>query len=380
MKFIKTPDLKRGMKLAKPIYNRDGVMLYERGSLLTEQGIVSINNFGLIGVYILEPQEPVPPMSRDDIEFERFQAMSIFSIRDILDEIKNEKEPSGLYQFANKIIKEFGMLDRKINFIQSLRSISDYIYKHSLNTAILSAMMSHFMKLSFKEQLDVVIAALVHDAGSLNVPLPVRRKPEDRLTEDDKNTIQAAHMKFFSTISDQFEMDPEVKNILRSLLYSIHGIRTASDTSIVVNHDAVEVVRVAACYDEMTAMKLDEEPMSEIAAIRFLMDEKNGYAQNVVAALTGSINLLKPALMVELTNGEKGLIIDGNDQDILSPKVLSFSTNEVYDLADAIVSRGIGIKDIVKTLDNRFVINTYLLDTYRGKTVHIGEKLDKSTF
>ena len=83
MLFIKSDELKTGMRLAKPIYNKNGVMLYERNSKLTRQGIVSIQNFGLIGVYILEPAEPVPPMSEDDIEFERFQAMAIFTIRDI---------------------------------------------------------------------------------------------------------------------------------------------------------------------------------------------------------------------------------------------------------------------------------------------------------
>lgn len=61
MLFLKADDLKTGMRLAKPIYNKNGVMLYERNSRLTSQGIVSIHNFGLIGVYILEPAEPVPP-------------------------------------------------------------------------------------------------------------------------------------------------------------------------------------------------------------------------------------------------------------------------------------------------------------------------------
>ena len=46
MKFVKSDDLKLGMRLAKPIYNRDGVMLYERNSKLTRQGIVSIQNYG----------------------------------------------------------------------------------------------------------------------------------------------------------------------------------------------------------------------------------------------------------------------------------------------------------------------------------------------
>ncbi|MDE6616691.1 MAG: phosphohydrolase, partial [Lachnospiraceae bacterium] len=81
MLFVKSDDLRPGMRLAKPIYNKSGVMLYERNSKLSSQGIVSIMNFGLIGVYILEAAEPVPPMTEDDIEVERFQAMSVFAIK-----------------------------------------------------------------------------------------------------------------------------------------------------------------------------------------------------------------------------------------------------------------------------------------------------------
>lgn len=37
MIFVKADELKKGMRLAKPIYNKNGVMLYERDSRLTEQ-------------------------------------------------------------------------------------------------------------------------------------------------------------------------------------------------------------------------------------------------------------------------------------------------------------------------------------------------------
>ena len=87
MSFVKADELKKGMRLAKPIYNKNGVMLYERDSRLTEQGIVSIQNFGLIGIYVLEPAEPVPPMSAEDIEFERYQTMAVFAIKEILDAV-----------------------------------------------------------------------------------------------------------------------------------------------------------------------------------------------------------------------------------------------------------------------------------------------------
>ena len=58
MKFVRTEDLKAGMRLAKPIYNKKGVLLYERNSALTAPGNCQCKNFGLIGVYILEPAEP----------------------------------------------------------------------------------------------------------------------------------------------------------------------------------------------------------------------------------------------------------------------------------------------------------------------------------
>ena len=59
MHFVKTEELKTGMRLARPIYNKKSILLFDRNSLLSVQAIESIRNFGLIGVYVLEPAEPV---------------------------------------------------------------------------------------------------------------------------------------------------------------------------------------------------------------------------------------------------------------------------------------------------------------------------------
>lgn len=80
MLFVKVDDLRAGMRLGKPIYNKNGVLLYDRDTKLTMQAIYGIKNFGLLGLYILEPAEPVPPMTEDDITFERFQTMRSKSV------------------------------------------------------------------------------------------------------------------------------------------------------------------------------------------------------------------------------------------------------------------------------------------------------------
>ena len=165
MIFVKSEDLKYGMRLAKPIYNKTGVLLYERNTRLTLQGIESVKNFGLLGLYILEPAEPVPPMTEEDLDFERFQTMAVFSIREELDNIIAGREPVNLKRLANAIITNYGRLDHKITFTQNLRSTTDYVYKHVINTAILCALISAQVYYTPTEQEELVLAALLHDIG-----------------------------------------------------------------------------------------------------------------------------------------------------------------------------------------------------------------------
>ena len=91
MQFVEAKDLKPGMRLAKPIYNKNGVLLYERDTKLSVQVINNIQNFMLIGVYILEPAEPLPPLSKEELEFEQFQTVAMFQLRTNIDLLKNEK-------------------------------------------------------------------------------------------------------------------------------------------------------------------------------------------------------------------------------------------------------------------------------------------------
>lgn len=47
MHFVRTEDLKTGMRLARPVYNKKSILLFDRNSLLSLQAIESIRNFGL---------------------------------------------------------------------------------------------------------------------------------------------------------------------------------------------------------------------------------------------------------------------------------------------------------------------------------------------
>lgn len=369
MLFVKSEELKRGMRLAKPIYNKNGVMLYERNSRLTNQGIVSIQNFGLIGVYILEPAEPVPPMSKDDIEFERFQTMAVFSIKGILDAMSKQEELEGLYTFANQVIKKYGALHHKINFVQNLRSAEDSVYKHALNTAILCAMMSYRMKLEFKKQLEVVVAAVLYDVGDLLVPVSMRKERVEDMSDEERDQLYTYHYAGYQLLNKSYDLDPGARRtalLAGRELYQLDVEEENGTTEI----DEVDILKTAAVFDNMTAMKYGEEPLSEITALRYLQKEENGYRRDVVQALIDSIHILQPGVCVELSNGDKGLVIAEGPVNVLEPFVLSFRDNQVFNLSDPNISQEVQIVDIMKTMDNRHVIDKEMLEQYLGEKVY----------
>lgn len=360
MLFVKVDELKPGMRLGKPIYNKNGVLLYDRDTKLTMQAIYGIKNFRLLGLYILEPAEPVPPMSEDDINFERFQTMAVFSIREDLDLIDSGKKDKGLDWLCSLIIKNYGDLNHKINFVQNLRSSEDYIYKHVLNVAILSAIIAGQMGFPVGRINLLVKSAILHDIGALKLQQLLDAEDLDDGTKEvvKKNTQE--------TLARYGDLDEEVPRLITQMqeLYTSESdaeIPAALKESVNAN-----ILYVADVYDRMTAMKSFEEPTSEVKAVRELLADEERYNKKIVNALIHGISILYPGVCVELTNGEKGLVVTENEDNIFEPIVLDFRNNNLYDLSDPSVKQTVEIADVMKTMDNRIKLDKNLLEEYQA--------------
>ncbi|MBD5459085.1 MAG: HD domain-containing protein [Lachnospiraceae bacterium] len=366
MIFVKSDDLKTGMRIARPIYNKNGVLLYERNSKLTVQGMNSIKNFGLLGIFVLEPAEPVPPMTKDDIEFERFQTMCVFSIQEELDQIKQSFKYAKIQTIVANIIKNYGHLDRKISFQQNLRSKEDYYYKHSLNVAILCAMIAHTMNATVSEQLDAVTAAIVHDIGKLSAPKSLLM--QENWTEAEREQMRNAEVAGFNMLERVFATNPNIKRICMQAQNNLDNLQRGRATDLSRMVTGAKILSVAEIFDTMTAVQLDRERQSEIAAFKHLLRNPRYFDENVVNALSSSIKILFPGVSVELNSGAKGLVLVENERNILKPMILTFNDNRIIDLGNRVYDGHIEIVDIMKTMDNRHVMNMDLLKRH-GITV-----------
>ena len=359
MLFVPSDKLKVGMRLAKPIFNRNGVLLYDRDSKLTSQGIQSVKNFRLIGIYILEPAEPLPPMSDEEREFERFQTMSVFTLQDVLERMRGGMDAEdALKHLAEDIVRQFGKTHGKLTFMQNLRSPEDTVFKHSLNTAILAAAIYPRLNAQGGNRArNTVMAALLHDIGSLDVPEAVMKKGSAELTEEDYELMDSAREAGYHMIHERFHFDSEVTKDFAKLIEAIKEMRTTGFGEQKDVDFQVETLKVAYVFDQMTAMKYGEDPQSVIAAYKYLHHPGHRMNQQVVSALAEAVHIVPAGCSVELSNGSTGIVLTENPDDILRPFVLSFRDNKVYNLADGKVYQEMQIKDVQKTMDNRYVMS-----------------------
>lgn len=355
MKFYKPEELRAGMRLAKQIYNKQGVLLYERGLVLTDQIIASVQKFRLLGVLVLEPAEPLPPFSAEEQESEQFQTSYMFRLRDSLISISKGQPAEDLPPLVSDIIRRFGSIRHPVKFSQTIRSSEDYNYKHSVCTAILSAIIAHQLGLPPAAMNDLVTAALLADFGYLYVPRETMSKTEEELTNIDLISIEQYRAKAMQLLKRDTNPFGLSENTFTTLTEFLQVPRKEDPKLVTASfHLNTKILMVADKYDRMTAMSLNYQPVTPVQALNHLQKQEMLYDISIVNALSAAISVLPVGQCVELTASRQAMIISQTPGDQFHPQVLDLATNTLYDLNSPKLRGVIEVKDLMTTMDQRY--------------------------
>ena len=143
------------------------------------------------------------------------------------------------------------------------------------------------------------------------------------------------------------DLDIDIVKMVTNIIKQLHPDIVKDGEMPDIMPLGAEILKVAYVYDMMTAMNFEEEPHSEIVAIRHLMGDETAYNPDVVDALLSSINILQPGTCVELTNGDRALVITANNINVLEPFVLSFKDNRIHNLGDSRIAKEMQIKILI---------------------------------
>lgn len=352
MRYVKTSEIEVGDRFAKTIFNKDGVLLYNSGVKVDPSMISRLKEMNLYGTYVLGAAEPAPPITEEELEFERFQWAQTYVVDEILTDVLQQKQPGKKDDLVNLIYRRFGRRTEKMTFNQCLRGENDFISKHSLNVAVLAALLAGKMNMEQKECKYLIEAAIFHDIGRLLVPGEILHK-EGSLTPGEKNTVYRCLLEGFQRLSANYQYPAGVRRYIiqlsKDLMNRLPGYPRSEQSLL----PGTKILQVADIYDTLTAIRSYKSPMSAFSAVKIMRSEPEKYDSNVVDVLEECIHILPTGSYVELSNGEQGIVVRENHKVICRPVVLGLISNTLYDLGIRATYNEIQIVDTVFTPDNR---------------------------
>lgn len=179
------------------------------------------------------------------------------------------------------------------------------------------------------------------------------------VTPENHQVIQECRRKGFQLLypeTNQYMLNSEVFNIIQQA-HTIMAARTKEDLEGKRFSSSAHILAVADMFDQLTAMNLHHTPISEVAAIRYLKKFNWLYDSKSVSALANCIHILPKGCSIDLTNGDKGIVLVENPENFAAPVILNIRDNQIYDLSNPQVAQKVQISDIMKTMDNRIVID-----------------------
>lgn len=348
-KYIRTRQLKPGMKIDQTVVDRLGRNLVVRGTALDEYIIDSLLKLGVMSVYIQDGEEEekrpaVCPRARAMIEKlhteDRSKVTLSASVRKRVAEgiqfIYNHAEADELADATDSIAGDLLDSIESNNAIaidiSALKTSDEYTFKHSVDVATIAMIVSKKQGLSKAQIREIGVAGLLHDVGKTKVPLNILNKP-GRL-DDDEFAIMRQHSVFGYDIIKEKEFSPAVCLGVLQHHEKINGAGYPLGMAADKICPYAKILSVADIYDALVTERPYKAAFSQRDAVEMIMAMTAELDMTAMQSFLESMILYPVGTVVELSNGENAKVVKNNPHYILRPTVVGLTSGTVYDLGE----------------------------------------------
>lgn len=252
---------------------------------------------------------------------------SLEQIKSLMNKIRSH--PLHAIQDATQLInfisnKLFHHNNITLHLISDLPNAETFYY-HSLNVTTLSMLIAKLSGKTIQEINLLGIAALFHDIGNMSIPSAIFRKPS-YLSNPELNIFKLHPIYSVKLLNLSSSLKDEVKEIIAAHHERLDGTGypkglMGSDIS-----ELTQLMSVADEYDYLCNPVLaSKRPLTPYNALSFLY--KHSISQlnkQYVQLLIKQLGIYPPGCIVELENGQIGLVVAINSQQLLHPSLMVY--------------------------------------------------------
>jgi HD-GYP domain-containing protein (c-di-GMP phosphodiesterase class II) len=304
------------MRLAKAIFNEEGVVLLGRHVELNQALIGRLQQLGVDYLYIEDPDT-------DDIEVK--DVISYETQRRALSEIRAsfagfmEESAKKRFSRAAALGKTFGNLMNMIIddltghqgaliMLMNMNVLNNYVYRHSLNVSIYTLMLGMACGYTRDELMVLGLGSLLHDIGKTKINWQLLQRPGP-LTPSEYEEVKKHTEYGFKLLKDE----PNMPLIAAHCAFQHHERVDGSGYPRGIKgneiHEYAKWIAIADSYDAMTSHRSFREAMLPHQAMEILFTGAGTlYETKKIAFFRDHVAIYPIGVTVTLNTGEKGVV------------------------------------------------------------------------
>jgi len=203
-----------------------------------------------------------------------------------------------------------------------LKSTNEDVAEHSLNVSILAIGFAQSLGYSELELEDIGMAALLHDIGQVRVNKSILSK-KGKLNQNERMEMSKHTQYGFDLLASKSDLTPSCIDVVLSHHERLSGQgypRGLQGEQISQNVRLVSIIEV---FEALTSNQTYRKGMSVMDAYKVLMAGKSThFDEKLILNFIKWRSIYPPGSIVEMANGEVGIVIKAHKEHKLKPRVL----------------------------------------------------------
>ncbi len=333
MRYMPIEKIVPGMAVGHDIYDSEGHLILAKHLILNAEYAERLDGWGIPGVYIDDE-------FTEDIEIEQVlrpevKKRAVKMVRDLfLIEEGNAAAQEEVQKLVQDVVNDvINNGDVMCNMLD-LKKYDDYTYFHSVNVAVLSAMIGSSCHLSAEELNILTTAAVLHDIGKRFVDINILNA-QRALTEAERRIIIEHPKLGYDFLKDNYDFSA---NVYASVLqhhewYNGEGYplgRAGDEIPLYAR-----IIKLADVYDALTSKRPYREALPPSEAVEYIMGAGGvEFDFNLIDLFVKKIVAYPVGCEVRLSDGRTAIVVKNYADFILRPCIKLIPTGEILDLKE----------------------------------------------
>tara|TARA_R110001592_G_scaffold86031_3_gene254044 strand:- start:1065 stop:2291 length:1227 start_codon:yes stop_codon:yes gene_type:complete len=251
-------------------------------------------------------------------------------VEDVLNNISNGEQID--LDASRRVIQQcVNSIEKNANallWLTQIKQQDEYTAEHCLRVGILAIAFGQFLGLKSTELELLGLCGMLHDVGKVKIPDDILNKP-GRLTRIEFE-IMKEHTTLGKTIlSEQKDAPKLIIEVAHYHHERIDGKGYPESLNASYLHKYIRMISIVDVYDAITSARSYKDSSPAFDALKILFSERDmHFDRELTEAFIRMVGIYPPGTLVEMKNGEIGIVVSANPNSRLRPKVELVMTRE----------------------------------------------------